>query len=104
MPEKDPSFWSAAFEWLNSLSPQLYALALSATVAVARVIYGGGTRSQAFWEAVLCGLGTLMLVPLLAWMKLPESMATFIGGMLGFLGVEKFRGYLDRFASKKLDK
>lgn len=37
MPEKDPNFWSAALAWLTTVSPQLYALALSVVVAVTRV-------------------------------------------------------------------
>jgi hypothetical protein len=36
-------------------------------------------------------------------MGLPQSMATFAGGAVGFLGVEKVRGYYDRAAARKVD-
>ncbi|MBW6267955.1 phage holin family protein, partial [Pseudomonas aeruginosa] len=32
----------------------------------------------------------------------PQSMATFIGGWIGFLGVEKIRDLADRYAGIKL--
>ncbi|MNJ77440.1 Phage holin family (Lysis protein S) [compost metagenome] len=52
-------------------------------------------------EGGLCGMVTLALVPLLEWFGLPQSMATFAGGMVGFMGVEKLRDYSDRFISRK---
>ena len=62
---------------------------------------GGGTRRQMLLEGALCGLITLALVPLLEWMGLPQGMATFAGGAVGFMGVEKLRGYSDLFLSRK---
>ncbi|MGE8385296.1 MAG: phage holin family protein, partial [Pseudomonas putida] len=41
------------------------------------------------------------LVPLLEWMGLPQGMATFAGGAVGFMGVEKLRSYSDLFLSRK---
>ena len=96
MPEKDPNFWSAALAWLTTVSPQLYALALSVVVAVTRVIYGGGTRRQALMEGAI--------VPLLTYFNLPENMAAFAGGFVGFLGVEKIRAVAERYVNSKVDK
>lgn len=101
MPEKSPDLWAALFAWLAVNQPQLYAMALSIGIAVLRVVYGGGTRRQMALEGALCGLVTLALVPLLEWAGLPQSMATFAGGAVGFMGVEKLREYADRFLSKK---
>ncbi|WP_148276815.1 phage holin, lambda family [Pseudomonas donghuensis] len=83
--------------------PQLYAAGLSVGIAALRVVYGGGTRRQMFLEGALCGLITLALVPLLEWMGLPQGMATFAGGAVGFMGVEKLRGYSDRFMTRKVE-
>ena len=58
-------------------------------------------RHSLLLEGALCGLITLALVPLLEWMGLPQGMATFAGGMVGFMGVEKLRGYSDVFMSRK---
>jgi lambda family phage holin len=89
--------------WLVLHQPQLYAAGLSVGIAVLRVMYGSGTRRQMYLEGALCGLVTLSLVPLLEWMGLPQSMATFAGGAVGFLGVEKVRGYYDHAATRKVE-
>ena len=104
MPEKDPNTWAVALAWLHAIAPSLYAFGLSVTVAVLRVVYGGGTSRQMILEGALCGLATLSLVPLLQWLGLPSNMATFAGGMVGFVGVEKLREYADRIIGKKIDK
>ncbi|VVM59484.1 phage holin, lambda family [Pseudomonas fluorescens] len=103
MPEKDPGLWAVMFTWFVAHQPQLYAVGLSVGIAALRVIYGGGTRRQMLLEGGLCGLVTLALVPLLEWFGLPQSMATFAGGMVGFMGVEKLRDYSDRFMGRKAD-
>ena len=103
MPEKDPNLWAAAFAWLAAHQPQLYASGLSVLIAILRVVYGGGTRRQMILEGALCGLITLALVPLLEWMGLPQGMATFAGGAVGFVGVDKLRDYSDRFIGRKAD-
>ncbi|EOG4614363.1 phage holin, lambda family [Pseudomonas aeruginosa] len=101
MPEKDASTWAALLAWLSVHHPQLYAVGLSVGIAFLRVVYGGGTRRQMLLEGALCGLVTLALVPLLEWMGLPQEMATFAGGAVGFMGVEKIRDYADRFFGRK---
>lgn len=102
--DNDPSLWAAVMGWLASHVPQLYAFGLSVAIAVARVVYGNGGWRQMALEGALCGLATLTLVPLLAYFGLPESMATFAGGAVGFVGVEKLREYADRIIGKKIDR
>ena len=101
MPEKDPNLWASALAWLNAIAPSLYAFGLSVTVAVLRVVYGGGTSRQMILEGALCGLATLTLVPLIEYFGLPQSMATFIGGACGFIGTEKLRDLAVRWGEKK---
>jgi len=100
MPDR-PDTWTALLAWLSVIAPQLYAFALSVTIAVIRVIYGGGNRRQMIMEGALCGLATLTLIPLLEWAGLPQSMATFIGGATGFLGTEKLRELAVRWGERK---
>ncbi|MGO2711584.1 phage holin, lambda family [Pseudomonas helleri] len=88
--------------WLQAVSPSLYAFGLSITVAALRVIYGGGGMRQAILEGSLCGLATLTMVPLLEWLGLPSGMATFAGGLVGFLGVDKFRQLADRIVTERV--
>ncbi|MNZ76591.1 Phage holin family (Lysis protein S) [compost metagenome] len=103
MPEKDPGLWAAALAWLVAHQPQLYAFALSVVIGVMRVIYGGGSGRQMVLEGAMCGAATLTLIPLLAWLGLPQNMATFVGGMVGFIGTEKFRELAIRFGERKAD-
>lgn len=102
MPDR-PETWGALLAWLQSVAPSLYALALSVTVAVLRVIYGGGSHRQMILEGALCGLATLTLVPLLEYFGLPQSMATFVGGSVGFLGVEKLREWAIKLGERRTD-
>ncbi len=101
MPEKSPEVWAAVLAWLHAIAPSLYAFCLSVTIAVLRVVYGGGTKRQMVLEGALCGFATLTLVPLLEYFGLPQSMATFVGGSVGFLGTEKLRELAVRFGEKK---
>ena len=89
--------------WLHSVSPALAAVVLSVITAILRVIYGGGGARQMLLEGALCGAATLTLVPLLQWIGLPESMATFAGGAVGFIGVEELRRLAIRFGQRKAD-
>lgn len=101
--DQDPSLWAAVCAWAAAHAAQLYAFGLSVAIAVVRVIYGKGGWRQMLLEGALCGLATLTLVPLLAYFGLPESMATFAGGAVGFMGVEKLREYADRIIGRKVD-
>jgi len=101
MPEKSPEVWAAVLAWLHAIAPSLYAFALSVTIAVVRVIYGGGSKRQMILEGLLCGLLTLALVPLVEYFGLPQSMATFVGGCCGFVGTEKLRDLAIRWGEKK---
>lgn len=102
MPEKNPDLWAALFAWLSVHAPSVYAFLLSVAVAVIRVIYGGGSRRQMALEGALCGLATLALVPLIEYLGMPQSMATFAGGCCGFLGVEKLRDLAGRFGERRV--
>lgn len=103
MPDKLPDMWAAFSSWLDVHQASLHAMFLSMTIAVVRVVYGGGPLRQMLLEGILCGLATLSLIPLLEWFGLPQSMSSFIGGMTGFLGVDKLRDLADRFSSSKVD-
>jgi lambda family phage holin len=100
MPDR-PETWAAALAWLQTVAPSLYAFGLSVTIAVLRVVYGGGSKRQMILEGLLCGLITLALVPLVEYFGLPQSMATFIGGACGFIGTEKLRDLAVRWGEKK---
>ncbi|HGN0596062.1 TPA: phage holin, lambda family [Pseudomonas aeruginosa] len=101
MPDK-PDTWAALLAWLSQHAPIIYASLLSWAMAMARIIYGGGTRRQALLEGALCGGLALTIISGFEFFGVPQSMATFIGGWVGFLGVEKIRDLADRYAGIKL--
>lgn len=104
MHDKDPSLWAALFAWLSVHQPQLYAAMMSVGIAALRVIYGGGTRRQALLEGALCGGLTLTLISAFEYFGLPQSLSTFVGGWVGFLGVRKIADIADRVSDWKLPK
>lgn len=104
MPEKNPDLWVSFFAWLGSVALVIYPPALSVAMAMLRVVYGGGSRRQMFLEGSLCGLCTLSCVPLLEWCGLPSGMATFAGGAIGFMGVERLRIYAGAYLDARVKK
>jgi len=82
----------------------LYAFTLAVVISVFRVIYRKGGLWQMFIEGSLCGLATLTVIPLIAYFGLPDSMAQFAGGVIGWVGVSKLSGYLDTMISNKVEK
>ena len=101
MPDK-PDTWAIALAWLSQNSQILYAAALSCAMAVLRITYGGGTRRQMIVEGAICGGLALTIISGLEFFSLPQSMATFVGGWVGFLGGEKIRSMADRVTDGKL--
>lgn len=101
--KEDPSVWATVLAWLSLHQPQIYAGLTAGLTALIRVVYGGGGRRQMVLEGALCGLIAVSLVPLLEYFSLPSNLATFAGCMVGFMGVEKIRGYADRWLGRKSD-
>ena len=101
MPDK-PDTWAIALAWLSQHLPIIYAALLSCAMAILRITYGGGTRRQMLVEGAICGGLTLTIISGLDFFGLPQSMATFAGGWVGFLGVEKIRSIADRVTDFKL--
>lgn len=101
MPDK-PDTWAWLLAWLSQHAPLLYAASLSCAMAVLRITYGGGTRRQMLVEGAICGGLTLTIISGLEFFGLPQSMSTFVGGWIGFLGVEKVRDIADRVTDFKL--
>ena len=101
MPDK-PDTWANLLAWFSQHAPVLYAAGLSCLMAILRIIYAGGSRRQALFEGALCGGPTL--ISGLQLFGLPQSLATFVGGSVGFLGVKKIAALADRVADLKLPK
>lgn len=93
----------ALLSWLAEHAPVIYAAGLSAVIAVLRVTYAGGTLRQKGLEGLMCGTVTLAAVSGLSIFGLQTSASAFVGGLLGFIGVDQARAMALRFLGKKAD-
>ena len=101
MIEKDPSFFAEIMSAIRQAWPQVSGIVLAVALCYGRLIYDTGERRAHWWiEPILCGLITwaatagitlIMEVWLPNSAVSPESLAPFIGGVVGLLGVKKIR-------------
>ena len=52
-------------------------------------------------ESLLCGAISLSLMSAMEWVGVPTSASGFIGGSVGFLGVDKMRSMHERLLAMK---
>ena len=100
-PEK-PYVIAAILAWLSEQAPVIFAATLAFFMAALRIIYGGGSRRRALLEGAICGGLTITMISGMDYFGLPLAMAGFVGGWIGFLGVEKVRDLAERFVGYKL--
>ena len=89
---KDPDLLTWMWQWVDSHWPSVHGFGLSVTIAWLRVTYSGGGLRQRLLESALCGAIALSVISGLGLLGIPASAAGFVGGSIGFLGVEKIRG------------
>lgn len=91
MNDKNPEFWAAVLTGLKNAWPQLLGASMAGLIAYARLIYDGVTRKNKWLEGVLCGALSLCITSALDAFGLPVSISPFVGGVIGFVGVDKLR-------------
>ncbi|WP_217076771.1 phage holin, lambda family [Klebsiella sp. PL-2018] len=91
MNEKNPEFWAAVATGLKSAWPQILGASMAGLIAYGRLIYDGATRKNKWLEGVLCGALSLCITSALDVVGLPVSISPFVGGVIGFVGVDKLR-------------
>ena len=101
MPNRDPGLWAFVITWAMEHQPALYGFVLALVTAYLRVTYSGGSQRQRVLESLLCGAISLSLMSAMEWMGVPMSASGFIGGSVGFLGVDKMRSLAEQAWSKK---
>lgn len=85
--------------WLDDHAPQVYAMCLAIGIALAKAASEDGIDSKDMWGAVLSGLLTLALYPLLEYSGLPSTLAIFGGALVAFIGAKKLEGYVNEVAT-----
>jgi len=83
----------AIWGWISLNAAPVSAMVMAAMVSVFRIVYD---RSETTWqrimtESVLCGLLSFALSAGAAYFAIPDGVAVFIGGAVGFVGVVKVR-------------
>lgn len=101
MPEK-PYTWAMVLAWLHQHAPIVYAALATFLMAFLGVMRRGGTICQALLEAPMCMLMTLGLIPVLEHFELPHNLAIAAGVWIGYFGVRKVAGWVQRIAKAKL--
>lgn len=91
MNDKNPEFWAAVLTGLKNAWPQILGASMAGLIAYGRLIYDGATRKNKWLEGVLCGALSLCVTSALDVVGLPVSISPFVGGVIGFVGVDKLR-------------
>lgn len=102
MNERDPGFWADVLNGLKNAWPQILGSMMAGLICYGRLIYDGVERKNRWIEGVLCGALSLCISSALDVFGLPVSMSPFIGGMVGFIGVEKLRTIAISAISKRV--
>lgn len=92
-------FLQAVMGWLSDHSPQVYAMCLAIGIALTKAASEDGIDTKDMWGAVLSGLLTLALYPVLEYTGVPSTMAIFGGALVAFIGAKKLEGYVDEIAA-----
>lgn len=109
-PMDEKELGSKLFQWVATNAQFITAGAMAASISFARIAYEytSGARKRSWGasvaESVLCGLFALGLVAGMELVGLPQSAATFVGAMVGFIGVDKLKAWLEAWGDKKVDK
>lgn len=101
MPNRDPGLWGFVLWWIDAHQTTIYGAFLALVTAYIRVTYSGGSVRQRVLESLMCGAISLSLMSAMEWIGVPTSASGFIGGMVGFLGVDKLRSAAELFLTKK---
>lgn len=100
MPDKDLGLLAWLLAWADTHWPALYGFILSVTISWLRVTYSGGGFRQRLLESLLCGAISLSVMSGMELFGIAATASGFVGGSIGFLGVEKIR----EFAGRVLDR
>ncbi|QCI78242.1 phage holin, lambda family [Salmonella enterica subsp. enterica serovar 1,4,[5],12:i:-] len=91
MNDKTPEFWAAVLTGLKNAWPQILGALMAGLIAYGRLIYDGATRKINGLRASCVALFPLCVTSALDVVGLPVSISPFVGGIIGFVGVDKLR-------------
>ena len=74
---------------------------MAATMAILRMSYFGRRRRDIILESLLCAALALSAYSAIDYLHIPKMLTVAIGGLIGFIGVRKLRGYLSHYLDKR---
>ncbi|MGL5948250.1 MAG: phage holin, lambda family [Aeromonas sp.] len=89
--------------WFDEHWPAVYGFGLAVSIAYLRVAYAGGARRQRLLEALLCGAISLAVMSAMGLVGIPAQASGFVGGAIGFLGVEQIRSVARSVLARRFD-
>ncbi|MEL5655647.1 phage holin, lambda family [Serratia ureilytica] len=102
MNERDAGFWVDVLNGLKAHWPQISGAIFAVAICYGRLIYDGAERKDHWIEPVLCGLLAWSASFGLELVGMSMSVAPFLGGVVGFLGVKKIRNISISVISKRV--
>ncbi|KHS77009.1 hypothetical protein QT13_01850 [Pectobacterium brasiliense] len=102
MNERDVGFWAEVLNGLKNSWPQLSSALIAAAICYGRLIYDGVERKNKWIEGVLCGALSWAMSSGLEIFSIPLTASAFVGGLIGFIGVEKIREIAIRAISRRV--
>lgn len=91
MPQNNKDVFQELINWFVVNYPFLYTFLLTCLIAFLRLLYDEVSGSRRFVESILCGFIALSVSAGLEHFGFPDSLAPFIGGVIGFFGIDKIR-------------
>lgn len=84
MPYKNNQFWADFIQWLSTYSAVIFAFFLAVFISIFSTAKKHGKID--WLEALICGGLTVAIASVLSYINLPNQLAVFIGGFIGFKG------------------
>lgn len=80
----------------------LTGMLVSVVISTLRVVSKGGGKLEVLLEAMLCGCLTFVSYSLMNYLGVSDELTVTVGGVIGFMGVQKVRFFIDKAISSKV--
>ncbi|CAI0986951.1 phage holin, lambda family [Serratia proteamaculans] len=101
----DSAFFAAIWAWMKTHTPDVLGVFLAMVTGALRSAYTGEGWRRVLLEGALCGAICMTIDSSLdyvsAYLHIPGA-PSFVGGMIGFIGVERIRALVLRRFDKPL--
>lgn len=105
MQDNDPNVWQIIVAYIQQNNDAIAGFVMAFFMSLLRAwfLQQKSTYRQRLLDGAICGALTLSCMSLLTHFGVGESLSTFTGGMIGFVGAEKIREFLFALIRKKIE-